>query len=108
MLGLLWRQAMSRSAAVRTNVPEVVQEPLPQPELVAAPSVVPGPEPVEEYARVGEELKEEDRLVVEGWVESLRARAGDVRATRDAWEALATVFAALVAGVVLCYFLAHL
>ncbi len=96
---------MSRSAAARITVPE---EPLQKPELVPMPLVEVEAPAEEAYTRVGEELREDDRRVVESWVRSLRAKAGEIEATREAWEALATVGAALVFGVVLCYFLAHL
>ena len=92
---------MSRSAAVRKSSAD---PPVPQPELVspAAPDDL-----LSDDDFVDTTLAEDDRAVVQNWVESLRASAADVHATREAWEALVTVFAALIVGVALCYFLVH-
>jgi hypothetical protein len=92
---------MSRSSAVRKSSAD---PPVPQPELVP-------PTAADDHLLdddfVDTTLPEEDRAVVQNWVESLRASAADVHATREAWEALITVFAALIVGVALCYFLVH-
>ncbi len=94
---------MSRSAAVRKSSAE---PPVPQPELVPPNA----PDDLlldDDFVDPSSTLAEEDRAVVQNWVESLRASAADVHATREAWEALITVFAALIVGVALCYFLVH-
>ncbi len=94
---------MSRSAAVRKSSAE---PPVPQPELV--PSAAADDLLLEDdFVGPSSTLADDDRAVVQNWVESLRASAADVHATREAWEALITVFAALIVGLALCYFLVH-
>ncbi len=95
---------MSRSAAVRKSSAE---PPVPQPELVPRAATADDLLLDDDFVAPSSTLADDDRAVVQNWVESLRASAADVHATREAWEALITVFAALVVGLALCYFLVH-
>ncbi len=44
---------------------------------------------------------------MQSWVSMLRSKAEDAYYRRSSWEALATVFLALIFGIILCWLLTH-